>query len=145
MYVYQRINTLVAHHDNRISLRVHAGGIVEMRFPPYTPQAGVYRWQADAGEMARLDALFAEAVRLEQGVIERAQAQRSGGDLVVLADADVVRFEIRAQGRAARSLVVESPEAWSRALPDSTELAQLARTESEILDWMRARTRALQP
>lgn len=139
VYVYQRIHVLVAHHDNRMSLRVWADGTVEMRFPPYTSQAGQYRWAASAEELAELDAFFAAAGRHDSGVLERARGARGEDELVLVADADLVRFELRGAGRAPQTLMIEAPDAWSRALPESAELAALAQTEGALLDWMRTR------
>jgi len=139
VYLYQRINVLVAHHDNRVSLRVWADGTVEMRFPPYTPQAGHYRWTASAQERAELEALFGAAGRHDADVLEAARAARSGDELVLVADADLVHFELREAGRAPHALMIEAPDAWSRALPEAVDLATLARTEAELLAWMRAR------
>ena len=139
IYVYQRINVLVADHDNRMSLRVWADGTVEMRFPPYTPQAGHYRWTASAQERAELDAFFAAAGRHDPGLLETARAARGDAELVLVSDADLVRFEQRGAGRARHALMIEAPDAWSRALPESTELAALAQTEGALLEWMRTR------
>lgn len=145
VYVYQRIHVLVAHHDNRVSLRVWPDGRVEMRFPPYTPQAGFYQWTATPTERAELDAFFTQAERHDASVLASALSARGDQDLVLVADADVVRFEWRGADRASNSLLIESPEAWSRALPESSELSDLAQIESGLLDWMRVQAARRSP
>lgn len=139
VYVYQRINVLIAHHDNRVSLRKWADGTVEMRFPHYAPQAGIYRWAATATERGELAALFAEIVQHDASLLEIARASRAENELVLIADADLVRFEHHDAGRTPYRLMLQAPDAWAEALPESAALAALALTESQLLAWMRAR------
>ena len=145
VYLYQRIHVLIAHHDNRISLRLWVDGTVEMRFPSYTPQAGVQRWTASAQERAQLDAFFGAASRQDPHLIETARARSDDGELIYIADADIVRFEVRDAGRAPRLLMIEAPDAWSRALPQSAALQELAQTERDLLAWMRGRASRAAP
>lgn len=142
---FQRINVLVAHHDNRFSLRVWPDGLAEMRFPFYTRQAGLYRWQLESDELTRLRLLFETAAGIDPEHLQSSIAERRNQRLVTVADADLMRL-VMADGRGGvREWVIESPMAWHQALPDFDELGALARVESELFSWMQARARELQP
>ena len=140
LYTYQSIHTLIAHRDNRISLRVWADGRVEMRFPPYSPQAGHYQWRASEAELERLDNLFAPFLQADAETLERERATsaRGEGEVVTVADADLVRFSARLPDRQSTDLLIESPRAWRRVSPQARQTANLAEAEARILEWMRS-------
>lgn len=135
--VYQRIHAQVADHDNRISLRLWPDDTIEMRFPAYTRQAGHYRWQAGPDERQQLENVFSELCQLPRDQLAAAIHSPREGTLTEVADADLVRFVGRGLNCEAFELVVEAPDALSRARPDVAELANLKRLESDLLDWMR--------
>ena len=139
LYTFQSIQSLVAHHDNRVSLRVRRDGRVEMRFPVYTPQAGQYEWRASPAELDELEQLFAPFMQTDQAALERERATsaRAEGELVTVADADLMRFSARLPDREYVHFVTESPGAWDLAVPGSRRIAGLAEAEREVIEWMR--------
>ncbi len=141
VFVFQRVNVLVAHHDNNFSLRVWRDGRAEMRFPPYAAQAGHYRWQIDPHSQAELEAQFSRLDELDLGGLAARMARQRGETLVEISDADWLRLEYRQSGRDAVKVMLESPDAWHRALPEITELASLAELQTEIFDWMQRNAR----
>jgi len=140
-FVYQRIHATIAHYDNRISLRTWPEGTMEARFPAYTRQAGVYRWQATPEHHRALAALFSRIASIRHDRIDLQISQRRDTGLVEIHDADHVRFSWRQAGQETFELVIEAPDTWSRALPDLDELADLARLEADLLDWIEQRAR----
>lgn len=137
MYTYQRVHTLIAHHDNRITLRIWGDRQLEMRFPPYTPQAGEHRRQISQAEFERLEQLLAPFLQVDPMIIEQARIAQGDGTVTAIADADLVRFSARLPGRNAVDFLIESPAAWSRVLPGARGLADLAEAERQLLEWMR--------
>jgi hypothetical protein len=134
---------LVAHHDNRFSLRVWPDGQAEMRFPPYAAQAGEYRWRLSAEAQAELEAQFSQLAEIELTNLSSAMHQQRTATLTELTDVDLLRLEYRQGDRAPVAVMLESPDAWHRALPELTDLARLAELQADIFNWMQRNAEVL--
>jgi uncharacterized membrane protein len=135
--VYQRIHTLVNHHDNRISMRLWEDGSIEVRFPHYSPMAGQFRWQVSDEERNHLTDVMSKVEQISQHEINQELRQARHAALIEIADADMVRIEQRLNDRAEVTLFVESPELWSRKVPGWKEMKELADVEKQLLEWIR--------
>ena len=143
-YVFQQINVLVAHHDNRFSLRVWPDGRADMRFPAYAVNAGHYRWQLEPEQLAALDAHFRQLAQMDLPGMEARMRSETSDKLVTVADADLLRLELRDEQRAPIEVLMESPQAWSSVLPDVAELSRLADVQAGIFEWMQEHVEVLE-
>lgn len=134
---YQRVHALVAHHDNQISLRVWKDHTVEMRFPPYMRLAGLYRWQASAGDLDEVDRFFRAVEEAKNQDLPSAMLRAGQEEMIRVADADRVRVRYRGSERSHFDFDIEAPDAWSRALPARSALQTLAEAEQSLRQWMR--------
>jgi hypothetical protein len=134
--VYQRIHALVAHHDNRITLRVWDDGQVEVRFPAYTPRAGLYRGRLDHSGMESLDRLVSELVEIQPGDLTARINQVRSNNLAEVSDADIVRFIHRQPGREPVELRTPAPDVWSTRAPEIAELRKIEQLEKDLRAWM---------
>ena len=64
--------------------------------------------------------------------------------LVTVADADLLRLELRDEQRAPIEVLMESPQAWSSVLPDVAELSRLADVQAGIFEWMQEHVEVLE-
>lgn len=136
VFVYQRIHSLVQHHDNRITLRVWDDGRMEMRFPAYTPRAGHYQGHLESSGMTELDRMVSMLANIRPAELtDRLNLARSTS-LVEIADADMVRFSHRGASREKFELVLPAPDAWSSVIPQVSELAILDELERDLRGWM---------
>lgn len=135
-FVYQRIHALVAHHDNRITLRVWGDGQVEIRFPAYTPSAGLYRGRLDHSGMEALNQLVSELAEIQPGNLTARINQVRSSALVEVSDADIVRFIHRQPGREPVELWTPAPDAWSTQVPEIVELREIEQLEKDLRAWM---------
>lgn len=134
--VYQRIHSLVAHHDNRISLRVWADHRMEARFPAYTPRAGRYERQLSAEHLRELFAILDGLPDITQQQLNARLDQGRSAERVHVADADIVRFEYRNAGGEGIALAVPAPDVWSHLRRSDEALAALSATEQALRRWM---------
>ena len=135
-FVYQRIHSLVQHHDNRITLRVWEDGRVEMRFPVYTPRAGHYQRQLDQSERDELNRIVSVLANIQPtGLVGSINVARQTSRVEV-SDADIIRFYRQHTDREAFDLLVPAPDVWSSLAPEITELAVLNELEQDLRGWM---------
>lgn len=134
--VYQRIHSLVAHHDNRISLRVWADDRMEIRFPAYTPRAGSHQQRLSSEQRSELFAIMDGLPDITQEELTGRIGQRGGGERYHVADADIVRFEYRPEETREIVLAVPAPDVWSRLSRGDAELAAIVATERALRRWM---------
>ena len=137
--VYQRIHSLVAHHDNRISLRVWADDRMEIRFPAYTPRAGRHEQRLTPEQRSELLAIVDGLPDITQQELSARIEHRRDGERFHVADADIVRFEYRPEETRETVLAVPAPDVWSRLSRGDAELAAIAATEQALRRWMDSR------
>ncbi len=140
---YQRIHSLVASHDNRITLRVWEDGRMEMRYPVYTSRAGHYRHRLLAAEKDELASILSTLPETsESELLEQVRSAR-GDELFLISDADRVVFHVRHVHRSDIRLNVPGPDALARAMPGIAEVEAIVSAEKAVHEWMdRQRARA---
>lgn len=137
LLVYERMHSMVADEENTVRLAVYADGNVEAHFPPYSPQAGTYRWSISPTELNRLLDLAAPIANLDsRNLLVSIQTTRSQ-NMMEVTDADRVSVEINDPGRGRNRVVVPSPDIWRMHLPKGHGMETVATVTTELAAWMR--------
>ncbi len=143
-FVYQRIHALVAHHDNRITLRVWEDGRLEIRFPAYTPRAGLYRGRLEQAEVETLEQMVSMLAGIQPDPLFTRLNQVRSSALIEVADADIVRFIHTGPDRQTVELRTPAPDAWSSLAPEVGELRELEQLEKNLRAWMDQQMKGLE-
>lgn len=136
--IYQRVHSLVASHDNRVTLRVWPDNRMELRFPPYSPRAGRYEQLLDDEQFREFSRIFDGLPKVTQRELAERLESRRDGERFYVADADIVRFEDRRDRGDVIVLAAPAPDVWRSLGHHRAELDAIAETEQALLRWIDA-------